>query len=195
MPVSFMRVNPILNWEYGQVWQFLREFSIPYCSLYDAGYTSLGKTIDTVPNPYLLKKGSSSSNEQEEYWPAYMLADGSYERAGRIKKTLKSDDDTSESSETPIRASPSFATISNSVDTESCKSTPMKSFQSNGDISPPLLKAQNAGLLVIGDEILDGSVGDVNIQVAAKLLNSVGIFLEKVSIISDDVHEIANEVS
>lgn len=30
-----MRVNPILQWEFGHVWHFLRSFHLEYCSLYD----------------------------------------------------------------------------------------------------------------------------------------------------------------
>eukprot|EP01110_Echinostelium_bisporum_P004005 TRINITY_DN19826_c0_g1_i1.p1 TRINITY_DN19826_c0_g1~~TRINITY_DN19826_c0_g1_i1.p1 ORF type:complete len:224 (-),score=-3.11 TRINITY_DN19826_c0_g1_i1:118-789(-) len=74
---SFMRVNPILHWNYGDVWKFIRVQKVPYCTLYDAGYTSLGAKVDTIPNPAL-------KTSHGTYDPAYMLSDFSKERAGRM---------------------------------------------------------------------------------------------------------------
>jgi len=73
----FMRVNPILDWSYHDVWTFLRAAKLPYCRLYDQGYTSLGSRQTTQPNRALLR-------EDGTYAPAYLLPDGRLERASRI---------------------------------------------------------------------------------------------------------------
>lgn len=78
----FMRVNPIIDWKYGDVWQFLRGFSIPYCVLYDHGYTSIGSVQTTAPNP-ALKAGDG------RYRPAWELEDANLEREGRVRPTTK----------------------------------------------------------------------------------------------------------
>ena len=35
-------LNPIIDWEDSDVWEFIREYNISYCKLYDEGYTRLG---------------------------------------------------------------------------------------------------------------------------------------------------------
>ena len=35
-------LNPIIDWTDDEVWEFIREYKIPYCKLYDEGYKRLG---------------------------------------------------------------------------------------------------------------------------------------------------------
>eukprot|EP00736_Rhodelphis_marinus_P001666 Rmarinus@m.15095 len=72
----FKRINPILDWTYSDVWEFLRQFELPYCKLYDEGYTSLGSVKKTQPN-------SELSDGHGGYLPAYRLKEETSERTGR----------------------------------------------------------------------------------------------------------------
>merc|ERR1719183_3028892 len=73
---NIIRVHPIIDWTYQNVWEYLRGPDRPYCTLYDQGYTSLGSTLDTQLNPQL-------RNADGTYRPAYMLTDEGLERHGR----------------------------------------------------------------------------------------------------------------
>ncbi|KAJ5215179.1 uncharacterized protein N7469_011670 [Penicillium citrinum] len=103
---DFVRIHPVIDWSYTEIWAFIRHLGLEYCSLYNEGYTSLGGTTDTQPNPKLLKKQSISLEvrdmtgsmvESEHYCqgnchPAYELMDERNERLGRKcpieKKTM-----------------------------------------------------------------------------------------------------------
>lgn len=35
-------LNPIIDWSDEDVWEFIHEYNVPYCELYDRGYKRLG---------------------------------------------------------------------------------------------------------------------------------------------------------
>ena len=35
-------INPIIDWSNEEVWEFIKEYKVPYCKLYDEGYKRLG---------------------------------------------------------------------------------------------------------------------------------------------------------
>jgi len=89
---DFVRVNPIIDWSFSDVWAFLKRLDVPYCSLYDQGYTSIGSTYNTFKNPALATQsicdgdGATCLNGVQpklRYRPAYELVDGALERSGR----------------------------------------------------------------------------------------------------------------
>ncbi|KAH7398359.1 hypothetical protein BKA66DRAFT_407402 [Pyrenochaeta sp. MPI-SDFR-AT-0127] len=93
---KFVRVHPVIDWHYVDIWTFIRYLNIPYCTLYDLGYTSLGGTTDTQPNPALARQpstpqvpqadgvnGTMNGAQKPKFRPAYELIDDYEERLGR----------------------------------------------------------------------------------------------------------------
>ncbi|OAX85575.1 hypothetical protein ACJ72_00036 [Emergomyces africanus] len=95
---DFVRIHPVIDWHYAEIWAFIRHLGIEYCPLYDEGYTSLGGTNDTHPNPKLKVISKQNANaapsppssssytadgSDSNYRPAYELMDDGEERLGR----------------------------------------------------------------------------------------------------------------
>ena len=174
----FMRVNPILHWSYGQVWHFLRLFQLPYCSLYDEGYTSLGTVKNTRPCPSLARP-------QGGFWPAYMLRDFDQERAGRISKPKK---------KKILKPSPSQIKLEDMAgDNEPVTKNFYTEDVETADSSSKT-RQKTVGLIIIGDEILKGSCMDTNTHSAAKSMRDHNVPLTRVAVVSDDQNAIVNEI-
>lgn len=59
-------LNPIIDWGDGDVWEFIKEYDIPYCGLYDQGETRLG-CIGCPMNP-------QQQQQQLKRYPKYKQA-------------------------------------------------------------------------------------------------------------------------
>jgi phosphoadenosine phosphosulfate reductase len=79
-------LNPIIDWTTGDVWEFIRRFDIPYCSLYDEGFKRIGCV------------GCSMSSHRDDEFARYPKIKVAYLRAfdrmiaSRTKKGLRSDE-------------------------------------------------------------------------------------------------------
>jgi FAD synthetase len=215
----FMRVNPILDWTYGHVWHFLRLFHLPYCCLYDQGYTSLGTVKDTFPCPALAVVGTHNSSHvasTPKFWPAYMLRDWEMERAGRLikpKRTHLVEPSLGEPT-VPSRSTSSIGQLSTMSDTRFVAPEALMPFradcehesdvdeaidndigeESSGSYIGDAVFQKTAGILIIGDEILKGFTTDTNTQVAASALRENNVVLKCVVVVSDVLEEIVEEI-
>lgn len=159
----FMRVNPILDWSYRDVWAFILACKVPYCTLYDQGYTSIGSIHDTVPNGLLCI--NNSSGDKEKFRPAYLLADGRLERAGRMKRMSFKGRDTMVAANNGL---------SNLVPSE------------NSILA--------ASIIAVGDELLRGAVNDQLGPCLSRKLHSIGWAVTHRAVIPNDIDAISEAV-
>lgn len=75
-------LNPLLNWDYHDIWYYIFDRDLEYCKLYDQGYTSLGQLGNTFKNSLLF------DHQEKKYQAAFKLKDGKNERLGRINGKL-----------------------------------------------------------------------------------------------------------
>ena len=193
----FMRVNPVLSWTYGHVWHFLRLFRLPYCSLYDDGYTSLGTIHDTDRSPALAVSSRQDDDSSSKYFPAYMLRDWDQERAGRRKKTANSTSKPKGKTVVPAQEVTESDSASPKVDAVRSGGRAESGISASDDRTASELYDGDhctVGLIVIGDEILKGQTADFNTVVAARVLREQGVLLSRVGIVSDHQRDIVEEI-
>ncbi|KAG5584264.1 hypothetical protein H5410_044698 [Solanum commersonii] len=126
-------------------------------------YTSIGSIHDTVPNALLCTRNSDSS--EEKFKPAYLLADGRLERAGRAKKNSSA-------------VCGKLLSTSNGLKMENLNSGSMLT----------------ASIITVGDEILFGTVEDKLGSVLCKKLHSIGWAVSRVTVTRNDIDSVAEEV-
>ena len=59
--------HPIFMWNEGDIWEYIEKYEIPYCSLYDEGFSRIGCMIC----PYIL--GSNKSGEYNKRLKTAMI--------------------------------------------------------------------------------------------------------------------------
>lgn len=168
----FMRINPILDWSYSHIWTLLRAFGLPYCRLYDEGYTSLGSVSTTLRNPALRRPDGS-------YSPAHELEDESLERAGRMSRQTSTATKSAAGSQQPAGG-------------QACEE--VKESTEHGGEKYEGNATLHAGIVVIGNEILNGSVHESNAQFLCGELHSLGVAVRQVEVVPDDIPAIARAV-
>lgn len=64
-------VNPIIDWEDEDVWEFIHKYNIPYCELYDKGWNRLGCIGCPLAG---VKKQLRDFEEYPKYKKLYLMA-------------------------------------------------------------------------------------------------------------------------
>ncbi len=75
-------VRPILTWTEGDVWEYIEDNKLPYCSLYDEGHSRIGCVMCPMT-------GKAGMIRDKERWPhIYRMYEGACEKAIRRREQI-----------------------------------------------------------------------------------------------------------
>ena len=188
----FMRIHPLLLWTFEDVWRFLLSNQLAYCSLYDHGYTSLGETHNSRPNPLLqLPDGS--------FRPAHTLYLGLEDQHLERKSRVDDLSPHTHSSNDPPRSGESEGQVKSGPRSlgKALKSSEQEGGNQESGTAGEAgdgIRRLTVGLVTIGNEVLSAKVQDINTGQACRYLREQGIRVEEVLILPDDELRIARAV-
>jgi phosphoadenosine phosphosulfate reductase len=83
------KVNPLCHWSFDQLWRYIRNHSLPYNALHDAGYGSVGDRMTTVV-------GANASDERGGRWAGSNQTEcGMHTHLAKVKNRIQSRANTS----------------------------------------------------------------------------------------------------
>jgi hypothetical protein len=81
---SFERVLPIYFWDYSMVWRFIEEAELPYCDLYNHGYTYVGDQVNSIQNPFIKGLHANKANDNIELFSRSKLFQSLPRKHGKL---------------------------------------------------------------------------------------------------------------
>jgi phosphoadenosine phosphosulfate reductase len=64
---GFLRVHPLLYWTWSDVWKYIKKYKLPYLSLYDKGYTSVGCSPESCTSKNSIENGERHGRWKDFY--------------------------------------------------------------------------------------------------------------------------------
>ena len=68
--LEFYVYKPLFHWLEWEIWEYIEEYNLPYCSLYDEGFDRLGCVIC----PFICGPNSKQLSRNKEKWPKHYKA-------------------------------------------------------------------------------------------------------------------------
>lgn len=79
-------LNPIYDWDTEEVWEFIKEYNVPYCELYDKGYARLGCIGCPMAGKHRLREFDRYPKFKQAYIRAFQRMVDNNNAAGKVQE-------------------------------------------------------------------------------------------------------------